>query len=175
MTRLKVVADGPFGRMVADRLTALPWPADVAVRCSWRDVAAEYAAFDTRVHGSWLGIGFAHPSIRIGPLVRRGAAPCHDCYLRRRRQHRTDPHAEAIESAQAADPDLGVEGHPPWAAELAAGHAVRLASEGRTGEVVLIDAATLLITRHEVIPADGCGTCSFAEPVTSALHDLALR
>src|SRR4051794_27194336 len=113
MTGYRIVADGPFGIAVAERLaTQLTAMADtvqvarepldaeslpafltggeVAVRASWREVTAEFARFAAAaavVGRPWLGVAASPARIRVGPAYVPGQVPCHDCYAARVRQH----------------------------------------------------------------------------------------
>jgi bacteriocin biosynthesis cyclodehydratase domain-containing protein len=153
---VRIVADGAFGREVADHLAALLWltgraasvdpvpldgdpsglfsGADACVRASWRDIRAEWneSAEAALIAGrTFLPIAFAHPYVRVGPAVAPGLAPCHRCYSLRARQHANlvgdpNPVNDEYERALARDVRLGVTGYPPHIAAMAAGLAVTM-------------------------------------------------
>lgn len=187
MGAIRIVADGELGMAVARRLAGLlgpdgSSPARLAVRgsvvrgsvvrASWRDVPAEFERFAAGTSVPWLGVAFRHPAIRVGPLVVPEVAPCHDCFLARVRQHRSDPLADEVDTAYAADPGLGVTGFPAWAVALAAGQALALLDGMTTGEVRMVDCGTGEVEPWDVVPVHDCETCGRHGPGLDGLRAL---
>jgi bacteriocin biosynthesis cyclodehydratase domain-containing protein len=158
----------PPGRLKAEDLGACLVGVGFAVRVSWRDVPNEFQAFAAAaeaVRVPWLGVASGPGRIRVGPLVVNGRAPCHDCFVRRTRQHEVDDRAEEIQHAYEALGELGVDGYAPHHVLLAAGQALALLEQAASpaisavGEVRLIDCHTDEVARREVVPAQGCRSC----------------
>ncbi len=190
---VRIATDGAFGAEVAGHLADLlqlaggsaevvPEPpagelagfvsgVDVCVRASWRDVLAESAQLATAAltaGRTFLPVAFAHPYVRVGPLVVPGRAPCHRCYAVRVRQHANavgEQNAvnDAYERALRRDPGLGVTGYPPHVAAIAAGLAfdmlVALDGVPRTGWVARVDCGTDEVRRWRLSPATACPVC----------------
>jgi bacteriocin biosynthesis cyclodehydratase domain-containing protein len=168
---------------------------DFSIRASWRDVRAELDEFAAAAAASgrpWLPVTSAHPYVRIGPAVVPGLAPCYACYSARVRQHADAAGTlgslgglglgDQLQDAFTQLSELGVTGHPPHVAAVAAGLALimlRAACGGdapaTAGRVALIDCDTDAIRWWQVIPAHGCPECGPAadhEAVGKARRDV---
>lgn len=188
---VRIAADGDLGLAVGEAILELltaqevhaaicPVPtvdaladwlagASFGVRVSWRDVGLEFESFAraaTLARLPWLAVAFAHPYVRIGPAICAGVAPCHACYMSRRRQHDQDMRSAQLERAYAKDSSLGVSGYLPHLAMMAAGQALALSGDAVhgsgppvTGEVRLLDCRSDEIERSRVVPVHRCQGC----------------
>jgi bacteriocin biosynthesis cyclodehydratase domain-containing protein len=188
---VQIFSDGRFGDAVADHLASLlvitgrtaevvntsagnkplelKGKGDLVIHASWRDVAPEFdeiAAVAESAGRAALPIAFSHPRIRVGPLIRPGLAPCHQCYAARIRQHAwsaREAGSDEMEREMSLDPSLGVDGLPPHVAMMSAALALALIGDSAdpvpAGQVALIDCRTDAVTRSPVIPVHGCPAC----------------
>jgi bacteriocin biosynthesis cyclodehydratase domain-containing protein len=190
---VRIVADGRFGAEVAEHLAALlrvdgrgvqvaPGPlgagladflagGELCVRASWRDIDAEFAEFADAAmtaRRAFVPVAFAHPYVRVGPAIAAGLAPCHGCYSIRARQFADaeDSVNDECERALGRDPRLGVSGHPPHVAAMAAGLVLGMLTPPgapgapvRAGRLVRIDCGTDEVRTWPVVSVHGCPVC----------------
>ncbi|WP_155368216.1 TOMM precursor leader peptide-binding protein [Catellatospora vulcania] len=177
LTETAVAAVGEFGHAVRSRLlaagaTALdadrPQPGDARamVLVSWRPDPDRAQRFDELAHRAgigWLPVVVEHPRLIIGPWVAPGG-PCHDCYSFRREQH--DPksrHRAALLAAYRADDDLGVYGHLPHHLRIAEALVGLMLQSPQPGMTTMVDLATMMVSRVDVIARHGCPHCGVAD------------
>jgi bacteriocin biosynthesis cyclodehydratase domain-containing protein len=156
---------------IVDELERVLAGATVGIRASWRDIDAEFQEYAVAAEAAvrpFLPIAFAHPQIRVGPLVLPGEAPCHSCFCARARQHADaeDPMAAQATSAMLGQPGLGVTGYPPHLPMLAAALALQLLGESwggtgtpRPGWVTLINVDSDHVRTWAVSTTAFCPAC----------------
>jgi bacteriocin biosynthesis cyclodehydratase domain-containing protein len=185
--RLSVVAVGPFGLAVADRLAAA---GDVAVTpleagaplvtselpvarayalASWRAPGAPAEALDALAHAwgvPWLAIVAEHPLLRVGPTVVPGHGACRRCFEARRRQHAPAPElTDALERHYRAHPLAGPRGHLPAHAAIAAALATealeRAAADpaAEAGRLRQFHVVTQRLSAGRAVGLHGCPRC----------------
>ncbi len=78
----------------------------------------------------WLPVVYAHPVIRVGPVLGRSLPGCYECLTGRELALRKQPRVtEALWDLQDSDDAAGVRGHLPHHAVLAAGLSLSLIEE----------------------------------------------
>ncbi|WP_144122550.1 TOMM precursor leader peptide-binding protein [Catellatospora sichuanensis] len=177
LTDVAVAAVGEFGhavqsRLLADGASALdpdrprPGAAQAMVLVSWRPDAARTELFDELAHDraiAWLPVVVDHPFLVVGPWVAPGG-PCYDCYRFRREQH--DPksrHRAELLAAYRADDTLGVYGHLPHHLRAAEALARLVLQSPQPGMTVMVDLATMMVSRVDLIARHGCPRCGAAD------------
>lgn len=177
LTETAVAAVGEFGHAVQARLlaggaTALdadrpqPGGARAMVLVSWRPEPDRAQRFDELAHRTgigWLPVVVEHPWLIVGPWVAPGG-PCHDCYSFRREQH--DPksrHRAALLAAYRAGDERGVYGHLPHHLRIAEALVQLMLQSPQPGMTTMVDLATTLVSRVDVIARHGCPRCGAAD------------
>lgn len=151
MKSLHILAEGPFGRGVAEQLmcrvddaasTLIPekdhhfqasrFPlAKVHVFVASRPVSRLFKTMDTLAHNwktPWLPVVLEHPYLRIGPFIEptRGES-CYHCFERRYLQHHLTPdYLQALYHYYDHTPTAGPKGHLKVFTGLAAAHTTGL-------------------------------------------------
>jgi bacteriocin biosynthesis cyclodehydratase domain-containing protein len=186
--RRLVIADGPFGHAVAERLARDHGAAlvdlaaleafgsfqkdDVVVVAAWREEAALFDRLDNLAferYVRWLPIVLEHPFVRVGPFVDPAEGPCYRCFRRRLLQHDEDPQlAAAMRETLEADRAQGVSGFLGAHAGLAACLAVR---ELQPGSYVRFHVGTGALDRASTTRL---GTCKRCGPPATAIRGDAL-
>jgi bacteriocin biosynthesis cyclodehydratase domain-containing protein len=187
MHPLHVIAVGPFGRAVADRIgefvpdcavslapggpLAGPRPPDAEIHllAAWRRVPPLERELDALAHRRgtpWLPVVLDHPLLRVGPAVVPGTGPCHDCYRRRTAQHAPSPAvSEALDRHYERDPSAGLAGYLPATALLAAVTALETIARLRrdpaseAGRLRQINPLTQQMTTGRTVGVHGCPRC----------------
>jgi bacteriocin biosynthesis cyclodehydratase domain-containing protein len=190
--QLLVLASGAFGKDVAGRLehgarelghdiTTMPidegthpslWPrADLIVLATSHerpriDEAADRAAFAWGT--PWFSVHSTATEVQCGPVVVPGRTACHQCYVRRRNQHRRPGHSTA------GPGDQHPTGYPVHHVGIAAAFARQAIEEALGlpddedaigGTVRKFDQITGGTSRAAVIAVDRCARCR--TPATS--------
>ncbi|MFF7727403.1 TOMM precursor leader peptide-binding protein [Streptomyces sp. NPDC008001] len=197
---LLVLASGAFGKDVARRLEHGPreaghaltvmeidegthpslWPrADLIVLATSHerpriDEAADRAAFAWGT--PWFGVHTTATEVLCGPVVVPGRTACHQCYVRRRNQHRRAGHGTAGPGDRHP---TGYPVHHVGIATAFARQAVEEALRPAAGEeeiggtVRKFDQITGATSRASVIAVDRCTRCRTAATGDELRHLLA--
>ncbi|MEO3752507.1 TOMM precursor leader peptide-binding protein [Streptomyces sp. B6B3] len=107
----------------------------------------------------WLPVVYAHPHIRVGPVLGRELPGCYDCLTGRELALRKDPRiTEALWDLHDSDDGAGVRGHLPSHAALAAGLSLSLVEEGHREHRALYtyDVLSGAVMEHVFSPLPRC-------------------
>ncbi|MEV5975724.1 TOMM precursor leader peptide-binding protein [Streptomyces sp. NPDC052114] len=197
---LLVLASGAFGKDVARRLEHGPrqpghavtvmeidegthpslWPrADLVVLAGSHerpriDEATDRAAFAWGT--PWFGVHTTATEVLCGPVVIPGRTACHQCYVRRRNQHRRPGHGTAGPGERHP---TGYPVHHVGIAAAFARQAIEEAlrppadAEAIGGTVRKFDQITGATSRASVVAVDRCARCRTAPAGDELWHRLA--
>jgi bacteriocin biosynthesis cyclodehydratase domain-containing protein len=185
MQNLTLFSEGVFGAEVAERISkivpgvrVLPLVAsatsfEMEIRGSdfvgvalWRRYLHEADRLDGACAQEgipWSSVLLEGTYIQCGPLITPGQGPCHACYWKRWLTHA--PFAEreqALDSAYAADPGLGIRGFTPSAVRIAAAALLldREEFKNASGRLRRIDLLHCAVEESRVVRVHGCDRCS---------------
>ncbi|MEU7094569.1 TOMM precursor leader peptide-binding protein [Kitasatospora aureofaciens] len=177
--QLLVLASGPFGKSVAARLSRLHrtalqeiddgthpslWPsADLIVLATSHErpriaEALDRASFAWR--RPWFAVRTSATEVQCGPVVVPGRTACHQCFERRRNQHKRPEHTTAGD-------DRHPSGHPEHHVGIAVGFARQAVHEvfdprpssGIGGTVRRFDQISGATSKASVLAVDRCPRC----------------
>ncbi|MFD4532216.1 TOMM precursor leader peptide-binding protein [Kitasatospora sp. NPDC058397] len=177
---LLVLAAGPFGKDVADRLKRRYrvtrqevdsgthpslWPhADLIVLATSHErpriaEALDRAAFAWRI--PWIAVHAGATEVQCGPVVVPGRTACHQCFVRRREQHKRPEHPTS------GSGDRHPSGYPVHHVGVAAAFACQAVDEvfgaseaaGIGGTVRRFDQVSGMTSKATVVAVDRCPRC----------------
>jgi bacteriocin biosynthesis cyclodehydratase domain-containing protein len=172
--RISLFPVGDFGEAVATRLQrslahtfVISDPADAGetpvIMPAWRESRRLARSVDSTPSVPWwLPVVYAHPVIRVGPVLSRRLPGCYDCLTGRELALKKDPRVtESLWDQYDSDDAAGVRGHLPHHAALAAGLALALIAdaEGAPGDhraLYTYDVLSGSLTEHVFSPLPRC-------------------
>jgi hypothetical protein len=169
--RISLFPVGDFGEAVATRLQrslahtfVISDPADAGetpvIMPAWRESRRLARTVDSSLSVPWwLPVVYAHPVIRVGPVLSRRLPGCYDCLTGRELALKKDPRVtESLWDLYDSDDAAGVRGHLPHHAALAAGLALALTAEAPREHRALYtyDVLSGSLTEHVFSPQPRC-------------------
>jgi bacteriocin biosynthesis cyclodehydratase domain-containing protein len=176
---------GEFGDSVAARLkrsfaqaSVISELADVeespVILAAWREPRRLAGTLDsTRSIPWWIPVVYAHPVIRVGPLLSRYLPGCYECLTTRELSLKKDAQiTESLWHVYDSEPSAGPRGHLAHHATVAAGLCLGLVVDDHDDHRVIYtyDVLTGSLTNHVFSPLPRCSSWHVARTAEVAQH-----